>query len=165
MQTAALIARVRWLSGLFTAAAEDLRHRARPLHPDVANYQLVGPPWDAVAAYTVPWFEVVAGLCLMLAILPRRDPHDRRTGRGFRHLHRLGLGAPTRHLKHGLILPVSATKTPAPHAGPTRTLKVAIPKGSLQEPTIELSPRLATRFTSPRAACALPRTTRNSTSS
>jgi uncharacterized membrane protein YphA (DoxX/SURF4 family) len=38
---------------------------------DVANYKLVGPPLDAVAAYTVPWFEVVAGLCLMLGILRR----------------------------------------------------------------------------------------------
>lgn len=38
---------------------------------DVANYQIVGPPWDAVAAYTVPWFEIAAGLCLMLGILRR----------------------------------------------------------------------------------------------
>ena len=36
---------------------------------DVANYKLVGPPLDAVAAYTVPWFEIAAGLCLMLGIL------------------------------------------------------------------------------------------------
>jgi uncharacterized membrane protein YphA (DoxX/SURF4 family) len=38
---------------------------------DVANYRLVGPPLDAVAAYTVPWFEIAAGLCLMLGILRR----------------------------------------------------------------------------------------------
>lgn len=38
---------------------------------DVANYQLVGPPLDAVAAYTVPWLEIAAGLCLMLGILRR----------------------------------------------------------------------------------------------
>lgn len=38
---------------------------------DIANYQLVRPPLDAVAAYTVPWFEVVAGLCLMMGILRR----------------------------------------------------------------------------------------------
>jgi len=38
---------------------------------DVANYKLVGPPLDAVAAYTVPWFEIAAGLCLMLGILTR----------------------------------------------------------------------------------------------
>jgi uncharacterized membrane protein YphA (DoxX/SURF4 family) len=38
---------------------------------DVANYQLVGPPLDAIAAYTVPWFEIAAGLCLMLGILRR----------------------------------------------------------------------------------------------
>jgi uncharacterized membrane protein YphA (DoxX/SURF4 family) len=38
---------------------------------DVANYQLVKAPWDAVAAYSVPWLEVIAGLCLMLGILRR----------------------------------------------------------------------------------------------
>lgn len=38
---------------------------------DIANYQLVGPPLDAVAAYTVPWLELVAGLCLMLGLLRR----------------------------------------------------------------------------------------------
>lgn len=36
---------------------------------DVANYRIVGPPFDAIAAYTVPWFEIAAGLCLMLGIL------------------------------------------------------------------------------------------------
>ena len=38
---------------------------------DIANYQLVAPPLDAIAAYTVPWFEIVAGLCLMVGILRR----------------------------------------------------------------------------------------------
>jgi uncharacterized membrane protein YphA (DoxX/SURF4 family) len=38
---------------------------------DIANYQLVSAPLDAVAAYTVPWVEVVAGLCLMLGFLRR----------------------------------------------------------------------------------------------
>lgn len=38
---------------------------------DVANYQLVGPPLDAVAAYTVPWLELIAGVCLVLGILRR----------------------------------------------------------------------------------------------
>jgi uncharacterized membrane protein YphA (DoxX/SURF4 family) len=38
---------------------------------DVANYQLVRAPWDALAAYSVPWFELIAGLCLMLGILRR----------------------------------------------------------------------------------------------
>lgn len=36
---------------------------------DVANYKIVAAPLDAVAAYSVPWFEIVAGLCLMLGIL------------------------------------------------------------------------------------------------
>lgn len=38
---------------------------------DVSNYKLVKAPWDAVAAYTVPWFELIAGVCLMLGILKR----------------------------------------------------------------------------------------------
>lgn len=38
---------------------------------DIGNYQLVGAPWDAVAAYTVPWLELFAGLCLMLGVLRR----------------------------------------------------------------------------------------------
>lgn len=38
---------------------------------DVANYRLVGPPFDAIAAYSVPWLELVAGTCLMLGILRR----------------------------------------------------------------------------------------------
>ncbi len=38
---------------------------------DIGNYKLVGPPLDALAAYTVPWFEIAAGVCLMLGILRR----------------------------------------------------------------------------------------------
>lgn len=38
---------------------------------DIGNYQLVGPPFDAIAAYTVPWFEIVAGACLVLGVLRR----------------------------------------------------------------------------------------------
>jgi uncharacterized membrane protein YphA (DoxX/SURF4 family) len=38
---------------------------------DIANYKLVGPPFDAIAAYTVPWFELVAGVCLVLGFLRR----------------------------------------------------------------------------------------------
>jgi uncharacterized membrane protein YphA (DoxX/SURF4 family) len=38
---------------------------------DIGNYQLVAPPLDAIAAYTVPWFEVVAGICLVLGFLRR----------------------------------------------------------------------------------------------
>lgn len=36
---------------------------------DVGNYKLVSAPLDAIAAYTVPWVEVIGGLCLMLGIL------------------------------------------------------------------------------------------------
>ena len=38
---------------------------------DIGNYQLVKPPLDAIAAYSVPWFELIAGVCLMLGILRR----------------------------------------------------------------------------------------------
>lgn len=38
---------------------------------DVANYRIVAPPVDVIAAYSVPWFELVAGLCLMLGFLRR----------------------------------------------------------------------------------------------
>jgi uncharacterized membrane protein YphA (DoxX/SURF4 family) len=36
---------------------------------DVANYRVVMPPWDAVAAYVLPCFELATGLCLLLGIL------------------------------------------------------------------------------------------------
>lgn len=38
---------------------------------DVANYRLLTEPWDGVVAYTLPWLEVVAGVCLMLGIWRR----------------------------------------------------------------------------------------------
>lgn len=49
-------------SGGFKVFASGLDRFTR----DIANYRLVSAPFDAVAAYTVPWFEIVAGLCLML---------------------------------------------------------------------------------------------------
>lgn len=36
---------------------------------DVANYGLVRAPLDGLAAYTVPWVEIVAGICLALGLL------------------------------------------------------------------------------------------------
>jgi uncharacterized membrane protein YphA (DoxX/SURF4 family) len=38
---------------------------------DISNYRLVGPPLDMIAAYTVPWFEIIAGACLVLGLLRR----------------------------------------------------------------------------------------------
>ena len=38
---------------------------------DVANYRIVGPPLDVIAAFSVPWLEMIAGVCLMLGILRR----------------------------------------------------------------------------------------------
>ncbi len=38
---------------------------------DIANYGIVTAPLDAVAAYSVPWLELVAGICLVLGVLRR----------------------------------------------------------------------------------------------
>lgn len=40
---------------------------------DIGNYQLpfIRPPLDAVAAFTVPWVEIVAGLCLIAGLWRR----------------------------------------------------------------------------------------------
>ena len=40
---------------------------------DIGNYQLpfIRPPLDAVAAFTVPWVEIVAGLCLIAGLWQR----------------------------------------------------------------------------------------------
>ncbi|MES2475404.1 MAG: DoxX family protein [Verrucomicrobiota bacterium] len=72
MNVAALIARVLlgvWFvySGGFKIFSSGLDRFTR----DVANYQLVKAPFDAVAAYTVPWLELIAGVCLMLGVLRR----------------------------------------------------------------------------------------------
>lgn len=72
LQVAALIARV--LLGVWFVYSGGMKIFGSGLErftQDVANYQLVGPPLDAVAAYTVPWFELIAGLCLMLGIFRR----------------------------------------------------------------------------------------------
>jgi uncharacterized membrane protein YphA (DoxX/SURF4 family) len=37
----------------------------------VANYKLVDAPLDAVAAYSVPWVEIVMGLCLLTGLFRR----------------------------------------------------------------------------------------------
>jgi uncharacterized membrane protein YphA (DoxX/SURF4 family) len=37
----------------------------------VGNYKIVYAPWDAVVAYTVPWVEMVVGLCLILSLWKR----------------------------------------------------------------------------------------------
>jgi uncharacterized membrane protein YphA (DoxX/SURF4 family) len=36
---------------------------------DIANYKMVGAPLDAIAAYSIPWIECAAGLCLILGLL------------------------------------------------------------------------------------------------
>ncbi len=71
-QVAALVLRI--LLGLWFAYTGGLKIFGTGLDRfirDVGNYKLVGPPWDAVAAYSVPWVELVAGFCLMLGIFRR----------------------------------------------------------------------------------------------
>lgn len=38
---------------------------------DVANFRIVGEPWDVVIAYSLPWLELLVGLCLVLHIQQR----------------------------------------------------------------------------------------------
>ena len=38
---------------------------------DVVNFRIVGEPWDAVIAYSLPWLELLVGLCLILHIQQR----------------------------------------------------------------------------------------------
>ena len=72
MKVAALISRV--LLGTWFVYSGGLKIFSIGLDRftrDVANYQLVKAPWDAVAAYSVPWLELIGGVCLMLGILRR----------------------------------------------------------------------------------------------
>ncbi|HEX7260679.1 MAG TPA: DoxX family protein [Luteolibacter sp.] len=71
-QVAALIARV--LLGVWFVYSGGQKIFVSGLDrftQDVANYQLIRAPWDAIAAYSVPWLELIAGVCLMLGILRR----------------------------------------------------------------------------------------------
>ena len=56
-----------WIAVADRTGIADLRLTTR----DVANYHLVKPPVDVLAAYSVPWLECIAGVCLMLGILRR----------------------------------------------------------------------------------------------
>ena len=38
---------------------------------DVENFKIVGAPLDMLLAYSLPWLELVAGLCLMIDVLRR----------------------------------------------------------------------------------------------
>lgn len=33
---------------------------------DVGNFRIIGAPWDLIVAYTLPWLELVVGLCLVI---------------------------------------------------------------------------------------------------
>ena len=73
-RTAALAVIARMLLGLwfiYSGAVKIFGSGLERFTRDIANYQLVGPPLDAIAAYTVPWFEIFAGACLLLGIMRR----------------------------------------------------------------------------------------------
>lgn len=69
MQASALIVRIGlglWF--VYSGAEKIFRSGLDRFTYDISNYKIVAPPLDAVAAFTVPWFEVVAGLCLAVGI-------------------------------------------------------------------------------------------------
>lgn len=65
-----MVVRVCLGAGFFYLGGEKL-FRMEGFVGDVANYQLVRAPWDAVVAFAVAWLELVAGLLLMLGWLWR----------------------------------------------------------------------------------------------
>ncbi len=72
METLALIVRV--LLGAWFVYAGGLKIFGTGLDrfvTDIANYKLVSGNLAVVAAYVVPWAEVVAGICFMLGVLKK----------------------------------------------------------------------------------------------
>ena len=68
----ALVARV--LLGLWFLYAGGLKVFVTGLGAftkDIANYKMVAQPLDAFIAYSVPWLEIVAGICLMVGWMRR----------------------------------------------------------------------------------------------
>jgi len=59
------------LGGLFAWTGGEKLFRLADFTRNVANYKLLVAPWDAVAAYTLPWFELVAGVLLLLGMWTR----------------------------------------------------------------------------------------------
>jgi uncharacterized membrane protein YphA (DoxX/SURF4 family) len=73
-RTEVLAAAVRVLLGgwfVYSGAVKVFGSGLERFTRDIGNYRLVAPPLDAIAAYTVPWFEIVAGVCLIVGILRR----------------------------------------------------------------------------------------------
>lgn len=67
---AALVLRIG-LGALFAWTGGEKLFRLDDFTRNVANYQVVMAPWDAVVAYTLPWFELVAGAMLLAGIWVR----------------------------------------------------------------------------------------------
>lgn len=67
-QVTALVLRL-CLGALFVYTGGEKLFRLDDFTRDVANYRMVMPPWDAVAAFVVPCFEVATGLCLLVGVL------------------------------------------------------------------------------------------------
>jgi uncharacterized membrane protein YphA (DoxX/SURF4 family) len=69
-QIIALVLRVA-LGGFFLYYGGDKLFRLDEFTRQVTNYKMIVAPWDAVVAYMVPCFEIVAGLCLVSGLLRR----------------------------------------------------------------------------------------------
>ncbi len=66
----ALVLRVG-VGALFAWTGGEKLFRLDDFTRDVANYRIVMPPWDAVVAYLLPWFELVAGVLLLVGLWTR----------------------------------------------------------------------------------------------
>ncbi len=69
-QITALVLRVG-LGVFFICFGGEKLFRLDEFTRQVGNYLIVMDPWDAVIAYMVPCFEVVAGICLVFGFLMR----------------------------------------------------------------------------------------------
>lgn len=68
LHTILLVVRV-CLGAMFLYLGGEKLFRLDGFIQNVANYRIVGEPWDAVVAFTVVWLEIIAGLLLMLGVL------------------------------------------------------------------------------------------------
>lgn len=67
---AALVLRVG-LGAFFAWTGGEKLLRLDDFTRAVANYKLVMEPWDAVVAYSLPWWELVSGVALMVGFWTR----------------------------------------------------------------------------------------------
>ena len=66
----ALVLRVG-VGAFFAWTGGEKLFRLADFTQNVANFKMLMAPWDAVLAYTLPWFELVAGVLLLLGLWTR----------------------------------------------------------------------------------------------